>query len=61
MTPVTSDNPEWNFDMSNAPLNRKLLGLTIGDVEVVALVTEENLTGFKAWCALPKIPKRINK
>jgi len=59
MIPVTSHNPEWNFDMANAPRNRKLLGLTTGDVAVIAVMTEDNLIGFRAWCALPKIPKEM--
>lgn len=55
--PVTSDEPRWIFDMQTAPLGRKLLALNHGGVAAFASLTENNLKHFKAWCALPKIPK----
>ncbi len=57
--PVTSHYPEWIFDMNSAPLGRKLLVLNHGDVAAFGCLTPDNLKHFRAWCALPKIPKEM--
>jgi hypothetical protein len=57
--PVTSHAPAWNFDMSTAPAGRKLLALNPGHVACFALITNNNRADFRAWCALPKIPKEM--
>lgn len=57
--PVTSDHPQWIFDMQSAPLGRKLLVLNHSGVAAFASLTQDNLKHFRAWCALPKIPKEM--
>ena len=55
MRPVTSHTPAWNFDMTTAPIGRKMLVLHDG-VAIIAVLSNAD-TWAHAWCALPKIPK----
>jgi len=55
--PVTSNEPRWNFDLHAAPMGRKLLALNPDGVAVFASLNASSLKYFRAWCALPKIPK----
>jgi len=43
--------------MNTAPAGRKLLALNPGHVACFAMITNGNRQDFRAWCALPKIPK----
>lgn len=57
MRPVTSYTPAWNFDMTTAPIGRKMLVLHDG-VAIIAVLSNTD-TWPEAWCPLPKIPKEM--
>lgn len=56
MLPVTSHTPEWNFDMTTAPMGRKMLVLHDG-MAIISVLNNATLKWAQAWCPLPKIPK----
>lgn len=55
--PFTHEEPCWNFNMSNAPLGRKLIALNPGGVAVFAVLSYRNVKDFQAWYPLPRLPK----
>lgn len=55
--PLTDPDPEWNFNMAEAPHGKKLIALNPGGVAVFAVLSYRNLKDFQAWYPLPRIPK----